>query len=158
MGYPDYSQLANYGVAAPAQQAPLIQNQLAFNPQAYAAYGQAPAQFTPGDFSLQPTNMNIQGAQAPAAGGGWSNAIGNFGMVAQGVGSLAGAYLGFQQLQQAKEALGFQKEAFRTNLTNQIATYNTSLEDRIRGRTSAHAGKEAEVQSYLDAHKLKKSG
>lgn len=78
----------------------------------------------------------------------------NLSTVFQGLSALTSAYLGFQQLKQAKEGFKFQKDAFNKNFANSVSTYNTSLEDRIRGRTSEHTGKEGEVQQYLAAHKL----
>ena len=70
-----------------------------------------------------------------------------------GAGSLWGAYNSGQQLGLAKDAFGLQKRAFETNLANSIASYNTALEDRIRGRSSNP--NENEVNSYLAAHRLK---
>ncbi len=98
---------------------------------------------------------------APAQG--WASSLGNWmsngqnlGTVMNGIGTLAQAYLGFKQLGMAKDQLRFSKEAFNANLNNSIASYNTSLEDRIRGRTSDYAGKENDVQAYLARHSLKR--
>lgn len=89
--------------------------------------------------------------------GGWLGKDGNLATVFGGIQALGGAYLGFQQLRQAKEALNFQKKAYSTNLANSTKSYNTSLEDRINGRTADYAGKDADVQAYLAAHQLKTS-
>lgn len=88
--------------------------------------------------------------------GSWFSDGQNLGAAANAFGSLSSAYLGFQQLKQAKANLNFQKQAFDANLTNSIASYNTSLEDKIRGRTSDYQGKEADVQAYLAKHSLTK--
>lgn len=56
--------------------------------------------------------------------GGWANAIG------QGI----NAYIGLQQLGLAKDALKFEKKAFKTNLANQVDSYNTQMKDRTTGR------------------------
>lgn len=69
----------------------------------------------------------------------------------QGLGNL---YLGMQSYGLAKDQLALQKQAYQTNLANQVSSYNTALEDKIRGRTSNYDGKEADVQSYLASHKL----
>lgn len=92
--------------------------------------------------------------------GGWLNGNGGVNLQASfaGVQALTGAYLGFQQLKQAKEGLKFQKEAFNANLTNSTQNYNTSLADRINGRTSDYAGKDQDVKSYLAQHSLKRPG
>ena len=95
---------------------------------------------------------------APATGGlkGWLSNGQNLGTVIQGFGTVAQAYLGWQAMKQAKQQLNFQKEAFNANLNNSISSYNTSLEDKIRGRTSNYEGKEADVQAYLAKHSLKR--
>ena len=95
----------------------------------------------------------------PQTGGGilgWLGNYQNLGTAVQGIGTLAQAYLGYQGLKNAKEALGLQKEAFNANLNNSIQTYNTSLEDRIRGRTADYAGKENDINAYLAKHSLKR--
>lgn len=78
----------------------------------------------------------------------------NLGVAIQGLGTLTNAWLGYQQLQQAKKQFSFNKEAWQKNYTNSTKNYNTALEDRIRGRTADYAGKEADVQAYLDKNKL----
>lgn len=87
---------------------------------------------------------------------GWLSNGQNLGAVIQGFGTVAQAYLGWQAMKQAKQQLNFQKEAFNANLNNSISSYNTSLEDKIRGRTSNYEGKEADVQAYLAKHSLKR--
>lgn len=74
----------------------------------------------------------------------------------QGLGSLFSAWNGMQTLGLARDQLQFQKDAYNTNLNNSIQTYNTALEDRIRGRTSNYAGKEQDVQTYLNNNRLGK--
>ena len=94
-------------------------------------------------------------------GGGFGNWIkngDNLGAVVQGIGALTSAWLGYKNLGVAKDQLRFQKEAFNRNFANQTQNYNTSLEDRIRGRTSDYEGKEADVQAYLAKHRLPTSG
>lgn len=56
--------------------------------------------------------------------GNWANVIG------QGV----NAYVGLQQLGLAKDALKFEKKSFKTNLANQVDSYNTQIRDRLTGR------------------------
>jgi hypothetical protein len=116
----------------------------------------SPADLSQGWGSLAPNG--VAPGPTPTMGkiGNWLSNGNNLGTVVQGIGALTSAYLGYQQLKQAKAALGFQKEAFAKNFGNQVATYNTSLEDRIRGRTSDYAGKEQDVQAYLARHSLKK--
>lgn len=100
------------------------------------------------------------GTQQPVAGVGqelpWYKNFSNWGTIAQGIGALSSAYLGMKNYKLAKEQLGLSKEAFNANLNNSIKTYNTSLEDRIRGRTAAYDNKENDVQAYLAKHSLKR--
>lgn len=85
---------------------------------------------------------------------GWLGNGENLGALAQTIGALTGAWLGYNQLKIAKDQLNFQKSAWQKNYANSVKSYNTSLEDRIRGRTADYAGKENDVQSYLAKHKL----
>lgn len=73
----------------------------------------------------------------------------------QGLGSLYGIYNGMKSMSLAKDNFNFQKTAYQTNLRNSTQSYNTALEDRIRGRTSDYAGKEADVAAYLSKNSLK---
>lgn len=83
---------------------------------------------------------------------GSSNNMQTLGTIAQGLGALGGLYMGNRQLGLAREQLGLQREAFNANLNNSIQSYNTRLEDRIRGRTSNP--NEADIQAYLARHRL----
>lgn len=85
----------------------------------------------------------------------WLGQEGNLGAAVGGINALTSAWMGYKNYQNAKNSLNFQKEAFRKNFANQTQSYNTSLEDRIRGRSSDYNGKEADVQSYLSRHRLK---
>lgn len=109
-----------------------------------------------------PTDGLAVPGKPPGAGAGdgasWFGRDGYLSTGIQGLQALSGAYLGFKQLAQAKDALNFQKKAYNTNLTNSVQTYNNSLQDRINGRTADYAGKEGDVQAYLASHELKKPG
>lgn len=96
-----------------------------------------------------PTNTGI---------GSWFSNGNNLGAIASGLSALTSMYMGSRQLGIARDALDLQKTAFNTNLNNSIQNYNTSLEDRIRGRTADYDGKENDVQSYLDRNRLTRSG
>lgn len=100
----------------------------------------------------------VLGGGPPAAGGnglfGWLRNGENLSALAQGIGALSGAWMGRKQLGIARDNLNFQRDAFERNFANQTRSYNTSLEDRIRGRSADYAGKENDIQSYLDRHRL----
>lgn len=74
--------------------------------------------------------------------------------LATGLGSLFQGWNAMNQYGLAKDQLNFQKQAYGTNLANQALAYNTALEDRIRGRTSAYAGKEEDVQKELASKRI----
>ena len=97
------------------------------------------------------TSRSLFGGTDPSTG---FQSMGIVSPTLQGLGSLFQAWNGMQTLGLAKDQLNFQRNAFNTNLANQRQTYNTALEDRIRGRTSDYAGKEQDVQSYLDKNRL----
>lgn len=84
--------------------------------------------------------------------GGW------FGKNGQTIGNLANifssginAYVGLKQLGLASDALNFEKKAFKTNLANQVDSYNTQMRDRTTGRWYAT---EEERQAALKAAEL----
>lgn len=97
------------------------------------------------------TGRSLFGGTDPSTG---FQSMGIVSPTLQGLGSLFQAWNGMQTLGLAKDQFNFQKNAFNTNLANQRQTYNTALEDRIRGRTSDYAGKEQDVQSYLNQNRL----
>lgn len=114
-----------------------------------------------GGFNFATAGQGVGAAPPVNTGGGlgdWLKADGNLGSVFGGIQALGNTWLGLQQLGVARDNLRFQKQAYNTNLTNSTQTYNTSLEDRIRGRTADYAGKDADVSAYLQAHQLKKPG
>lgn len=98
------------------------------------------------------------GAASPSIWDRFSALIGDrdkmegMGSLMGGLGALGGMYLGGRQLGLARDQLGLQREAFNANLNNSIQSYNTRLEDRIRGRSSNP--NEADIQAYLARHSL----
>lgn len=88
--------------------------------------------------------------------GGWLGKNGQtIGNIAGAIGQGVNAYVGLQQLGLAKDALKFEKKAFKTNLANQVDSYNTQMKDRLTGRWYATeeerqaAIKEAELQQGM---------
>ena len=68
------------------------------------------------------------------------------------VGNLWGAYQGNKM---ARKQLALSTDAYNTNLTNQIKSYNTQLEDKIRGRSApSNAAGQAKASQYIDENKL----
>lgn len=92
---------------------------------------------------IQPTSFaDMSGLQKLSAGLGM-------------VGNLANIWSGIQQNRLARDNFDFQKGVMNTNLANQIASYNTALEDRVAGRYSdrERVANQAEINDYLDRNR-----
>ena len=92
------------------------------------------------------TNEKIQGWGMPAI---------------QGVGALANAYLGYQQLQLGKSQLEQNKKIFNLNFGAQSQTLNTQMEDRQRARVASAgsgSGSLDSVDSYMSKNAIKTKG
>lgn len=120
-----------------------------------------------GSLGYQPTQSNLLtgdsvGGTIPAVGGAGAGGFNfgnllnfdNLGSIAQGIGSLGQLYMGGQQLGLARDTFNQTRDAYNQNMANQTKTYNTALEDRIRGRSSNYSGKEEDVQGYLTNNRL----
>lgn len=118
-----------------------------------------------GSLGYQPTQSNlltgdsVGGIIPPgdeAGGFNFGNLLNfdNLGSIAQGIGSLGQLYMGGQQLGLARDTFNQTRDAYNQNMANQTKTYNTALEDRIRGRSSNYSGKEEDVQGYLTNNRL----
>lgn len=95
--------------------------------------------------------MGYTGAQQ---GSGFWSKDGGAGMVLGGVQVLGNLWSSYQAHKMAKEQMAFAREQWDTNLANQTQTYNTALEDRIRGRYAEGVRSESEVQGEIDRHSL----
>lgn len=140
--------------AAPVAAAPLSMSAPASDYASIYGLGQQPA----ATWTAQTGPMFPNTSSAGSGFMDWLNKDGNLATSIQGLQALTGTYLGLKNLRQAQDALNFQKKAYGTNLANSVKTYNTSLEDRINGRTANYAGKEGDVQNYLREHQLKSTG
>jgi hypothetical protein len=72
----------------------------------------------------------------------------------QTIGNLWGAW---QANKLAKQQFGLQRNLANANLANQIQSYNTTLEDRIRSRYFTQGGTSADADAYLSSHRLNKT-
>lgn len=100
-----------------------------------------------------PTTPNVGTAQTGGQGNFWSQ-NGGAGLILGGVQVLGNLWNSYQAHKMAKEQMAFAREQWDTNLANQTQTYNTALEDRIRGRYAQGTRTEAELQSQIDEHSL----
>ena len=77
----------------------------------------------------------------------------NFGL--KGLATLGNLWGAYQGNKMARKQLALSTDAYNTNLTNSIKSYNTQLEDRIRGRHSpTNAIGQAEADRQIEANKL----
>ncbi len=71
---------------------------------------------------------------------------------------LAGAYLGFQQMNLAKDQLEQNKRIFNLNFANQAQTVNTQLEDRQRARVASNPDAYESIDSYMNRNRVSSKG
>lgn len=73
----------------------------------------------------------------------------------QGLSTLGNLWGAFQGNKLARKQFSLASDAYNTNLTNQIKTYNTSLEERIKGRHPTNdVAAQAKADAYIAANKL----
>ncbi|QDH84030.1 hypothetical protein KMC60_gp57 [Achromobacter phage vB_AxyP_19-32_Axy11] len=68
--------------------------------------------------------------------------------------SIGGIYSGMQANKLARDQFNFNKGVTETNLTNQIKSYNTSLEDRARSRAVTEGRDQASADEYIARNRL----
>ena len=111
--------------------------------------------------------VSLAGTNAGTGSGlSLSDVFGNQGIiggVTQGLGALAGLASGIggyingrKQISLMKDQLNFMKDAAKRNYNAQVQTYNTSLSDRYRGRSSYETGALDSYQSEYEANKMDK--
>lgn len=84
---------------------------------------------------------------------GWNMGTLNTGF--KGLATLGSLWGAFQGNKLARKQFSAAQDAYNTNLTNQIKSYNTQLEDRIRGRHApTNAIGQAEATRQIEANKL----
>lgn len=73
----------------------------------------------------------------------------------QGAAGLWGAYNGMQQTKLAKQQMANSLNQWNKNYANQVASYNTRLEDRQNARVSANPNAYESTASYMEKNRLK---
>lgn len=102
-------------------------------------------------------NNAMANPQMGGAGGGQSGFGFNMGTFNTALGALGtgfGIYNAFQANKMAKQQFNFSKEITNTNLNNNMKSYNTALEDRIRSRVVMEGRPQGDADAYLNEHKL----
>lgn len=80
--------------------------------------------------------------------------IGTGQMGLKGLAALGNLYSSLQSNKLAKEQFKFSKDFANTNLNNQIKSYNTTLDDKIRSRSVIEGTDSAAAEAYLDKNRL----
>ena len=81
---------------------------------------------------------------------------GGWGTAALGAGQgLMNAFLGYNQLQIAKDTLAANKDQFAKNFEAQKLTTNSALEDRQRARVASNPGAYQSVGDYMNQNRIR---
>lgn len=111
----------------------------------------------PMDVTVASPNSGLSGAGNGAGsqqGSGFWSKDGGAGLILGGVQVLGNLWSSFQAHKMAKKQMAFAREQWDTNLANQTQTYNTALEDRIRGRYATGTRSEEQLSGEIDKHSL----
>ena len=73
----------------------------------------------------------------------------------QAASGLWGAYNGMQQTKLAKQQMANSLNQWNKSYANQVASYNTRLEDRQNARVAAQGANQQDPSSYMDKNRLK---
>ena len=73
----------------------------------------------------------------------------------QAASGLWGAYNGMQQTKLAKQQMANSLNQWNKSYANQVASYNTRLEDRQNARYAAQGANQQDTASYMDKNRLK---
>ena len=73
----------------------------------------------------------------------------------QAAAGLWGAYNGMQQTKLAKQQMANSLNQWNKNYDNQVASYNTRLEDRQNARVAAQGANQQDSASYMAKNRLK---
>ena len=105
-----------------------------------------------GSFGDAPTFDPMRNQQG-GSGMGWNMDTANFGL--KGLATLGNLWGAFQGNKLARKQFGLARDAYNTNLANQIKSYNTTLERRIKGRHPTNdVAAQAKADAYIAANKL----
>lgn len=105
-----------------------------------------------GSYGGAPT-FDPTGNQQASGDIGWNTGTLNTGF--KGLATLGNLWGAFQGNKLARKQFGLARDAYNTNLTNQIKSYNTTLEERIKGRHPTNdVAAQAKADAYIAANKL----
>ena len=75
-------------------------------------------------------------------------------MISKGIGTIGSIWGAVQQNKLANEMFDFQKQTYADNYANQIASYNTALQERADGRASQEGRGQAWANRYVAKNKI----
>jgi hypothetical protein len=107
-----------------------------------------------GQNGLQSAIFNPPSVNAQGVGSKGGLNLDGLGSIMDGIGGAAKIYAALKSIGVAKDSLAFQKESYKTNLGNQTKTYNTNLEDKIASRYAYEGKSSADVDAYVEKHRL----
>lgn len=110
--------------------------------------------------NIMPQTMGAPGMQVPGVPTMGSNLgfnIPTAQLALSGLGTLGSLWGAFQSAKMAKKQFRYTKDVTENNLANQIKSYNTSLEDRIRSRAAVEGMSPEMAQQYLDRNRLSRN-
>ena len=96
----------------------------------------------------------LKGLQGNGAGTGLGFNIGTGQLALGGLSALTNIWGANKQMKLAEDQFDFTKKIATTNLNNQVKSYNTALEDRIRSRAAMEGSSSAEAEAYLNKNRL----
>ena len=96
----------------------------------------------------------LKGLQSNGAGTGLGFNIGTGQLALGGLSALTNIWGANKQMKLAEDQFDFTKKIATTNLNNQVKSYNTALEDRIRSRAAMEGSSSAEAEAYLNKNRL----
>ena len=108
-------------------------------------------------------NPNVVFADLPQGNPGFANKLHDFNSQygstitggLQAAAGLWGAYNGMQQTKLAKQQMANSLSQWNKNYANQVASYNTRLEDRQNARVAAQGANQQDTASYMAKNQLK---
>jgi hypothetical protein len=104
-------------------------------------------------------DTTMPGLNFPSVGGGnWNTGMGALDAAKLGIaglGTIGSLWSAFQGNKLAKKQFNFTKDFAERNMANQLASYNTALEDRGRSRAVVEGQSPQQAQSYIDKNRLK---
>lgn len=92
------------------------------------------------------------GSNGGESGLGFNVGTGN--LVLGGIAAIGNIWNAWEANKLAKEQFAYKKDVTEANMANQIKSYNTTLEDRIRSRSAMESTSQASANRYMESHKL----